>query len=171
MFANANALALFLFVVVFAAAATATPAPGSCDSSSALCTTTPPSLSNTMSNALVIGVTGNVGRGAAKALLKLTGDRAIGKLFAVSRTAESVAALHKSYLGGDERVVPVVADVTTAEGAAEVAALVQKHVLGDTFDEKKEQQVLDHVVVSSGPWWQIKPLHEVDPATYVPQLQ
>jgi NAD(P)-dependent dehydrogenase (short-subunit alcohol dehydrogenase family) len=125
-----------------------------------------------MATALVIGVTGNVGRGAAKALLKLTGDRKIGRLFVVSRKVEDAASLTESYLGADPRVVPLGADVTTAAGAAELAALVkQQHAVGgadaDADAAPAAASILDHVVVSSGPWWQVAPLHELDPETFV----
>ena len=116
----------------------------------------------TTTTALVVGAAGNVGRGAATALLKLSGDRAISTLFVVSRSADSLAALHRDYLGGDPRVVSLVADVTTAAGAAELAALVKENSHG-----KAAEALLDHVVVSSGPWWTVPPLHELDPLTCV----
>lgn len=100
------------------------------------------------STVLVFGVTGNVGYGAARALLA-----AGARVIAVTRSHEQAQAL-PGLLGAPERTQAVVGDLGTPEGAEAVARELQ--ALGG----------YDHVFASMGPWWQKGPIVEQSGAEY-----
>lgn len=106
-------------------------------------------------NALVSGVTGNVGRSAAWGLLK---ELELNKLFLVGRSQEKLQLLRREYFDAenDDRIVLIEADLSSAAGAK--SALERLHDFG--------VQQLDIVVSSSGPWWRVPALHEMDPNTW-----
>jgi short-subunit dehydrogenase len=89
---------------------------------------------------VVIGATGNVGRAAAWGFLSL---KSVQQVFIVGRSGDKLDELKKTYLGDDARVVPIVADVTTALGAEEA---------WNQISLKSEKKGIDHLVSSSGPW-------------------
>lgn len=97
----------------------------------------------TDSTAVVLGATGNVGWGAARAFLK-RGARVV----AVTRSPEHAAGLPAS-LGAPDRVTALVADMSTPEGA---------RALADQLAERGG--TIDHVFASMGPWWQKGPIVE-----------
>ena len=99
-----------------------------------------------MSSVVVIGATGNIGRSAAFAFLQ---QKDVDKVFIVGREASKLESLKNDYLGGDKRVIAIVADVTSATGADSAAKLV--------LEQTKSG---DHLVSSSGPWWTTPALHE-----------
>ncbi len=68
-------------------------------------------------------------------------------MFIVGRDGKKLEELKQSYLDNDSRVVVVVADVTTSDGAKSVWEQISKAV-----------QKIDHVVSSSGPWWSVPKL-------------
>jgi 3-oxoacyl-[acyl-carrier protein] reductase len=105
---------------------------------------------------LVIGATGNIGRGAAKAFLEHGADQ----VALLGRDEEKLSKLAREYLADDERVTKISSDITTPEGA-EVAAEQLKSELGKVH----------HVVSSSGPWWDVGPLSELDPNIWHTAIQ
>jgi NAD(P)-dependent dehydrogenase (short-subunit alcohol dehydrogenase family) len=99
--------------------------------------------------AVVLGVTGNVGWGAAKAFLK-HGARVVG----VTRSPEQARAL-PDLLGAPDRVTALVADLSTPEGARSLA-----DQLAAGSDGNDGNDGYDHVFASMGPWWQKGPIVE-----------
>lgn len=87
--------------------------------------------------AVVLGGTGHVGWGVAKALLA----RGV-KVIAPTRAADSLEPLAAS-LGGHPRLHLVVGDMSTLDGARDLTARVAR-----------DHGPVDHVVASMGPWWQ-----------------
>lgn len=87
---------------------------------------------------LVVGATGKIGRGAAKAFLKHGAQSVV----IVGRNREKLADVTDGYLEGDKRVISVAQDVSTPEGAEKAARTVISEI-GE----------IDHLVSSSGPWW------------------
>ncbi|KAI9034654.1 hypothetical protein DFJ74DRAFT_650112 [Hyaloraphidium curvatum] len=104
-------------------------------------------------NVLVSGATGEVGRGIAAAFLA----RGASRVFILGRSADKLEAVKQKHLGSDPRAVPVAADYSTEAGAREAARKVQELLAGEK---------LDHVVSSSGPWWQVPSLAGMDPAKW-----
>ncbi len=105
---------------------------------------------------VVIGATGNVGRGAALEFSKLPHTT----VYIVGRHCSSLERLHKDYLGGAQNVVPICADVTTSAGAfAAHAAIADK------------TSTIAHLVSCSGPWWNFPPLAELDPENWDEAIQ
>lgn len=102
----------------------------------------------TDSPVVVLGGTGNVGWGAARALL---GQGA--RVLAVTRSQEQAHALPTS-LGAPERVQAVVGDPSTPEGARALA------------DELAARGGYHHVFASMGPWWQGGPIVEQSGEAY-----
>ncbi len=100
------------------------------------------------STVVVLGGTGNVGWGAARALL---GQGA--RVFAVTRSPEQAQTLPTS-LGAPERVQAVVGDLGTPEGARALA------------DELAARGGYHHVFASMGPWWQGGPIVEQSGEAY-----
>lgn len=100
-------------------------------------------MSVTDSIAVVLGVTGNVGWGAARAFL---GQGA--RVVAVTRDAERAREL-PAQLGAPARVTALVGDLSSPEGARMVAEEVVARHGG-----------YDHVFASMGPWWQKGPIVE-----------
>lgn len=94
------------------------------------------------STVVVLGSTGNVGWGAARALLR-RGARVI----AVTRSPAQALAL-PAELGAPERVQAVVGDLGTSEGARALA------------EELAARGGFHHVFASMGPWWQGGPIVE-----------
>ncbi|UJR79459.1 SDR family NAD(P)-dependent oxidoreductase [Sandaracinus amylolyticus] len=90
--------------------------------------------------AVVTGATGNVGWGAARALLDAGAD--------VITPVRSESARARLELSGPRHHV-VVADVSTAPGNAALASFVKERFARP-----------DHVVASIGPWWQKGPVIE-----------
>lgn len=103
------------------------------------------------SRCLVIGATGNIGRGAAKAFLKHGAE----KVVIVGRSREKLVDIALGYLDGDKRIINVAADVSTPEGAEKAARTVSSEV-GE----------IDHLVSSSGPWWDAGPIHELETSVW-----
>jgi NAD(P)-dependent dehydrogenase (short-subunit alcohol dehydrogenase family) len=99
------------------------------------------------SRCLVVGATGNIGRGAAKAFL----NHGAGTVVIVGRSREKLAGITNGYLGGDKRILQIVADVSTPEGAEKAAREVSSEV-GE----------IDHLVSSSGPWWDAGPIYRLE---------
>lgn len=91
---------------------------------------------------LVAGATGEVGRGAAFSL-----SQAGAIVTVVGRSHEKLSALS---LPGEKHIIAT--DYSTVEGTKELA----KAVADQTFDV---------VVASSGPWWPVNELSNVDPET------
>ncbi|KAJ3102707.1 hypothetical protein HDU97_000320 [Phlyctochytrium planicorne] len=103
---------------------------------------------------LVIGSTGNVGSGAVAHLLK-----AGATVIAPSRSAESLETLKafvKSLNISTEKLTTI--DGISASEEADVQKLKK-------FVEEKFKTV-NHVICSSGPWWNTPPLHQLDYATF-----
>lgn len=100
------------------------------------------------STVVVLGGTGNVGWGAARALLR-RGARVI----AVTRSPAQALAL-PAELGAPERVQAVVGDLGTSDGA---------HALAD---ELAARGGFHHVFASMGPWWQGGPIVEQSGEAY-----
>lgn len=101
------------------------------------------------STALILGATGNVGWGAALALLE---DGA--RLIVVSRDQARAADL-PGQLGALERVTSLVADLGVPEGARSLVEQIAAR--GLTYD---------HVFASMGPWWQKGPIVEQSAEEY-----
>lgn len=95
------------------------------------------------STAVVLGATGNVGWGAARAFLK-HGARVV----AVSRNADQAREL-PAQLGAPDRVIGLAADMSTPEGARALAETLAARDIA-----------FDHVFASMGPWWQKGPIVE-----------
>jgi NAD(P)-dependent dehydrogenase (short-subunit alcohol dehydrogenase family) len=104
--------------------------------------------------AVVIGATGNIGRGAALHFAK-NGCRTV----LVGRDLGKLNALVVEFLvpagAPASAFVPVVADMTTWVGAASAAEQIRQLT-----------PTVDHVVSSSGPWWTVPKLNEMDPAVF-----
>ncbi len=100
------------------------------------------------STVVVLGGTGNVGWGAARALL---GRGA--RVLAVTRSQEQARVLPAA-LGAPERAQGVVGDLSTPEGARALA------------DELAARGGFHHVFASMGPWWQGGPIIEQSGETY-----
>jgi len=100
------------------------------------------------SKVVVLGITGNVGWGAARALLE-RGARVVG----VTRSDAQAQALPAS-LDAPDRVEAVVGDLSTPEGARAVADLLAA------------RGGFDHVFASMGPWWQNGPIVEQSGGEY-----
>jgi NAD(P)-dependent dehydrogenase (short-subunit alcohol dehydrogenase family) len=100
---------------------------------------------------LVIGASGNIGRGAVKAFLKYGAARVV----VLGRDRPRLEKLTNEYLGGDSRVTIIAADVSDMDGARRAAEKV-----------KEEVGQIDHLVSSSGPWWDVGPLHQVEPEVW-----
>jgi len=111
--------------------------------------TRPDGVNDRPATALVLGATGNVGWGAARAFLA-RGDR----LIVVSRDAERAATL-PAELGAPERVTALVADLGDPESARGLAEAIAARGLE-----------YDHVFASMGPWWQQGPIVERSVAEY-----
>lgn len=100
------------------------------------------------STVVVLGGTGNVGWGAARALLARG-----ARVLAVTRSPEQAHSLPAS-LGAPERVQAVVGDLSTPEGARALA------------DELAARGGYHHVFASMGPWWQGGPIVEQSGEAY-----
>jgi 3-oxoacyl-[acyl-carrier protein] reductase len=87
--------------------------------------------------AVVFGTTGNVGWGVARALL----GRGV-KVVAPIRSPGAASDLAAS-LGGARGLHPLVGDLSSLEGARDLAARTAR-----------AHGPVDHVVASMGPWWQ-----------------
>lgn len=105
---------------------------------------------------VVFGATGSVGRGAAMAFAQLPSTT----VYIVGRNADALHQVHQSALGGAPNVVPIVADASTAAGAAAARAAI-----GD------ENAKITHVVSCSGPRWSFPPLPELEPERWDEAMQ
>jgi 3-oxoacyl-[acyl-carrier protein] reductase len=103
------------------------------------------------SRCVVVGATGNVGRGAAKAFL----TQGAASVVLVGRDRERLDELARNYLDSDNRIALVTADPTVPEGALQASEAVR-----ETVGE------IDHLVSSSGPWWDAGPLVQLDYETW-----
>lgn len=97
----------------------------------------------------MFGASGNVGWGAAQAFLA-KGARVI----VPTRSAKQAASLPAA-LGAPERTFAPQLDVSTPEGAAELATYVRERF-----------GACQHVFASMGPWWQGGPIVEQDADEY-----
>lgn len=93
--------------------------------------------------ALILGATGNVGWGAARAFLQRG-----ARLIVVSRDTQRATALPEE-LGAPDRVTSLVADLGDPGGARGLAERLADDDLA-----------YDHVFASMGPWWQQGPIVE-----------
>ncbi|KAJ3331879.1 Outer membrane efflux protein [Blyttiomyces sp. JEL0837] len=104
---------------------------------------------------LVIGATGNIGSSAVASYLNHGAT-----VIAPSRTQESLDKLHQFLTKFSVPVTKLttVPNVNVSDGkdAEKLAGLIQQKFNGK----------LDHVVCSSGPWWNTPPLHQMDVETY-----
>jgi short-subunit dehydrogenase len=64
-------------------------------------------------NCLIIGATGNIGRGAAKAFLQHGAERVI----ILGRQEHKLMDLARDYLDNDDRLLVISSDLSTPEGA------------------------------------------------------
>eukprot|EP01120_Amphizonella_sp_Union-15-10_P017461 TRINITY_DN9698_c0_g1_i1.p1 TRINITY_DN9698_c0_g1~~TRINITY_DN9698_c0_g1_i1.p1 ORF type:complete len:281 (-),score=50.43 TRINITY_DN9698_c0_g1_i1:80-841(-) len=99
---------------------------------------------------LVAGATGNVGSGAVRAFL----DHG-AKVIALSRRQDSLNTLAntlKAYGTPIDNLIPFVADVGNDADLAKLSQAIK---------DKKIPEI-DHVVSSSGPYWNTPPLYELD---------
>lgn len=102
-------------------------------------------------NCLVVGATGNVGKGAAHSFL-INGAE---KVFIVGRSEEKLITLKTKYLRENERAVPLI--MNTSDESSILEAIGQSRL--------KDQQ-LDHIVSSSGPWWNTPGIKNLDAETW-----
>eukprot|EP00899_Mesostigma_viride_P007453 jgi/Mesvir1/16709/Mv15100-RA.1 len=104
-------------------------------------------------SAIVFGATGEVGRGAAIALITF----GISPLFIAGRNASKLNTLAADLAArpGAKKIQTIVADYSTPEGAQSAHDQVVKY-LGSS--------PLDHVISSSGPWWQLPSIKDASPA-------
>lgn len=105
-------------------------------------------------NVVVFGATGNVGRGAVFAHLK-EGAKFV---FAVSRRSQKIRALHEDYLMSDPRVIPIIANVSTIEGAQSAF----EQIIGVVSE-------IHHVVCCVGGWIR-EPLSSMDGNAFMAAL-
>jgi NAD(P)-dependent dehydrogenase (short-subunit alcohol dehydrogenase family) len=103
------------------------------------------------SRCVVAGATGNVGRGAAKAFLA----HGASAVVIAGRDRDRLEALAADYLGSDRRIIVVAADTSVPEGALRASELAGEKV-----------GAIDHLVSSSGPWWDVGPLLDLDYETW-----
>mmetsp|Transcript_32482 Transcript_32482/g.52616 ORF Transcript_32482/g.52616 Transcript_32482/m.52616 type:complete len:240 (+) Transcript_32482:121-840(+) len=97
---------------------------------------------------LVFGGSGNVGNGAIHAFLAQQAT-----VVAPTRKAATAEKLRAQFKG--DNFFPIVGDVSSARDAEAIRdEVIKKH------------GSIDHVISSSGPWWNAPPLHEIDPALY-----
>lgn len=96
---------------------------------------------------LVLGATGNVGHGAAIAMLD-----AGATVLAPTRTARGAEALATTFAG--RPLQPLVGDISDPIGAAQLA------------DAIASAGPVDHVFASLGPWWQGGRIADQDPAEW-----
>lgn len=100
---------------------------------------------------LVVGATGNIGRGAVKAFLNHDPE----KVVITGREKYRLEKLATDYLDNDSRLRIVEADFTDATKARHSTDAIMQEV-----------EKLDHVVSSSGPWWSVGSLYDLDPAIW-----
>lgn len=98
---------------------------------------------------LVIGATGNIGRGAAKAFLKHGAE----KVVITGSEQYRLEKLATDYLENDSRLRIIEVNFSDAAKARQAADAIMQEV-----------KTLDHVVSSSGPWWRVNSLRDLDPA-------
>ncbi|KAJ3111415.1 Outer membrane efflux protein [Phlyctochytrium bullatum] len=103
---------------------------------------------------LVIGATGNIGSGAVAAFLKVGAT-----VVAPARSSDGLDSLKKSLsalsIPTDRlHTVPGIS-VSEPKDAEKLASLIKEKYSG-----------LDHVVCSSGPWWNTPSLHQLDYDTF-----
>ncbi|MGH1562814.1 SDR family NAD(P)-dependent oxidoreductase [Mumia sp. DW29H23] len=103
--------------------------------------------------AVVHGATGYVGRHLVRGLL-----REGATVLAVARSASRLDALRDEAEDAAARVVPVVADVSTDDGAATVAEQVGDHA--------RVQGPVDAAFAAIGGWWEGPNLVDLDTATW-----
>jgi 2-hydroxycyclohexanecarboxyl-CoA dehydrogenase len=103
------------------------------------------------SKCVVLGATGNIGRGAASSFLR----HGASKVAIVGRNARKLESLRDTYLNKDSRVEITEADIATVEGAQSAAKKI-KSTLGQ----------IDHLVSSAGPWWNTGPFFSLDPKVW-----
>ncbi|KXS12105.1 NAD(P)-binding protein [Gonapodya prolifera JEL478] len=105
---------------------------------------------------LVLGASGNIGAGAVRAFL-LSGSHVIAPTRTPEGTTKLVDFLARTQaIYEPDHLIPVVTDVGTPKGAEAVAKIVEER-----FEGK-----LDHVVSSSGPWWQAPNFDAIDYSLY-----
>lgn len=105
---------------------------------------------------VIIGATGNIGRGVAKAALNRGAKVAI-----VGRNLDKLKTLKQTYLDNSDSVYEIEADISTYQGALKA----RNHAV-----EKLES--IDNVFVASGPWWHVpRRVSEVDEGTFVKAFQ